>query len=91
MAAYLTGWMWAATDPILGWGSSITGSINDERFTLEKMPSATTEEIANKIVSQGSKGMWILRTAPYDTHKPSDDQVWIEPYQHYSNRPNVES
>jgi hypothetical protein len=90
VAAYLTGWMWAATRPISGWGGSIAGSTNDERFTLEKMPSATTEEIANKIVSQGSKGMWILRTAPNDTHNPSDDQVEIEPYQHYSNRPNVE-
>jgi len=90
MAANLTGWMWTATHPTAGYGGSITGSTNDEHFTLKKMRSATTEEIANKIVSQGSKGMWILRTAPNDTHTPSDDQVEVEPYQHYSNQPNVE-
>jgi hypothetical protein len=90
MAANLTGWMWAATRPISGYGGSILGSTNDERLMLEEMRSATTEEIANKIVSQGSKGMWILRMAPNDTHNPSDDQIEVEPYQHYSNRPNVE-
>jgi hypothetical protein len=90
MVANLTGWMWTATHPVSGYGGSILGSTNDERFTLEEMQSATTEEIANKIVSQGSKGMWILRTAPNDTHNPSDDRVEVEPYQHYSNRPNVE-
>jgi hypothetical protein len=90
MAAGLTGWMWMVTHLASGYGSSILGSTNDERFTLEVMPSATTEEIANKIVSQGSKGMWILRTAPNDTHKPSDYQLEVEPYQHYSNRPNAE-
>lgn len=90
MAANLTGWMWTATHPVSGYGGSILGSTNDERFTLKEMQSATTEEIANKIVSQGSKGMWILRTAPSNTHNPSDDRVEVEPYQHYSNRPNVE-
>jgi len=90
MAANLTGWMWMATHPGSGYGGSTLGSTNDERFTLGEMPSATTEEIANKIVSQGSKGMWILRTAPNDTHNTSDYQVDVEPYQHYSNRPNVE-
>jgi hypothetical protein len=90
MAADLTGWMWTATHLASGYGGSILGSTNDERFTLEEMQSATTEEIANKIVSQGSKGMWILRTAPSDTHDPSDYQVEVEHYQHYSNRPNVE-
>jgi hypothetical protein len=90
MVANLTGWMWTATHPVSGYGGSISGSTNDERFTLKEMQSTTTEEIANKIVSQGSKGMWILRTAPNDTHNPSDDRVEVEPYQHYSNRPNVE-
>ena len=90
MAAYLTGWMWMATHPGSGYGGSILGSTNDEHFALKEMQSATTEEIANKIVSQGSKGMWILRTAPNNTDSPSDYQVEVEPYQHYSNRPNVE-
>lgn len=90
MAANLTGWMWTATHPASGYGGSILGSTNGEHFTLKEMQSATTEEIANKIVSQGSKGMWILRTAPNDTHNPSDYQVEVEPYQHYSNQPNVE-
>jgi hypothetical protein len=90
LAADLTGWMWMTTHLAVGYGGSILGSTNDERFSLEEMRSATTKEIANKIVSQGSKGMWILRTAPNETHNPSDYQLEVEPYQHYSNRPNVE-
>jgi len=90
MAADLTGWMWVETHLAFGYGGSTLYSTNDERFTLEKIQSATTEEIANKIVSQGSKGMWILRTAPKESHDPSEYQLEVEPYQHYSNRPNVE-
>lgn len=41
------------------------------------------------IVSQGSKGMWILRVSPDTPKDASSDRVDIEPYQHYSNKPNV--
>jgi hypothetical protein len=58
---------------------------NEERFTFESAPAATTEEIADAIVSLGSKGMWVFKA---DASSPSGiltDQVVIEPYQHYSN------
>jgi hypothetical protein len=90
MGVFLTGWMWAVIRPGLGFMTSIAGSTNDEQFSGEAIPSATTEEIANKIVSLGSKGMWILRTSPDLTNDPSNDKVEIEPYQHYSNRANVD-
>ena len=82
----LTMWMRAAIDPQLGFGASIYHATNDERFTLEAIPWATTEEIANRIVSLGSKGMWILRADAYPPSGASTDQIVIEPYQHYSNR-----
>jgi hypothetical protein len=69
MAAQLNGWMRVAAHPGFGYGGSILGSTNDERFTLEEMRSATTEEIANKIVSQGS-----LCHAPRGSPLPQRDR-----------------
>jgi hypothetical protein len=90
IGANLTGWMWAEVDGAKGFGGSIGGSTNDERFTLKPIPSASTEEIANRIVSLGSKGMWILRADPFHASGGSNDEVEVEPYQHYSNRAYVE-
>jgi hypothetical protein len=77
-----------ASPEIQGFGGSILGSLNDERLTLKVTPSSTTEEIANMIVSLGSRGMWILRAEPDYSDHVSIDEVEMEPYQHYSNRPN---
>ncbi len=52
------------------------------------MPPSTTEEIANRIVSLGSKGMWILTMDGFDRTGEWTDGVEIEPYQHNSNLPN---
>lgn len=78
-----------ANPEIQGFGGSILGSTNDEQLTAQVPSSASTEEIANMIVSQGSKGMWILRVSPDPSADVSSDRVDIEPYQHYSNSPNV--
>ena len=78
-----------ANPEIQGFGGSIFHATNEERFTVQVPPSASTEEIANMIVSQGSKGMWILRVSPDLSADVSSDRVDIEPYQHYSNSPNV--
>jgi len=51
------------------------------------MPAATTEEIANRIVSLGSKGMWILTMDAFERDGERTDDVEIKPYQHYSNLP----
>jgi hypothetical protein len=59
----LTIWMRAVSDPDHGAGGSTLSSTSDETFTLGPIPSATTEEIANRIVTLGSKGMWIFRVA----------------------------
>lgn len=89
LGAGLNGWMWAEVDPVRGYGASIQGSMNDERFILEPIKDATTEEIANRIVSLGSKGMWIFRVAAFPPADASDDRIEIEPYQHYSNGPYI--
>lgn len=86
----LTMWMRVAIDHIAGFGGSIQGSLNDERFTVKPTQSPTTEEIANEIVSLGSKGIWIFRADPLPTSGASTDEVVIEPYQHYSNSANVD-
>jgi hypothetical protein len=86
----LTMWIRAAVDHETGFGGSILGSTNDERFTLGAIPVATTEELANRIVSQGSRGLWILRMDAFARDGEWTDDVEIEPYQHYSNLPNID-
>jgi hypothetical protein len=86
LGAGLTMWMRAAIDPQGGFGASIGGATNDERFSLKAIPWATTEEIANRIASLGSKGMWIFRADAYPPSGTSTDQIVIEPYQHHSNK-----
>jgi hypothetical protein len=83
----LTMWIRMEVDHETGFGGSILGSTNDERFTLGAMPAATTEEIANRIVSLGSKGMWILTMDAFERDGERTDDVEIKPYQHYSNLP----
>jgi hypothetical protein len=89
LGVLLTTWMRATIDPMAGFGGSILGSANDERFTLGETLSGTTEEIANRIVSLGSKGMWTFKVEPSPPSGGSTDEVDIEPYQHYSNWANI--
>lgn len=81
----LTMWMRAVIDPKWGFAMDTLSSTNEERFSVSIPPSATTEEIANRIVSLGSRGMWILRASATSPTGHSTDQIEIEPYQHYSN------
>ncbi len=81
----LTGWLRYAAHPGSGYGISCFTSSNEEQFKLNTAPVATTEEIANQIVSQGSKGMWIFKVSASLSAEPTEE-VDILPYQHYSNR-----
>lgn len=89
MGADLTMWMLAAEDKNRGSGWDILSSMNDERFTLPDMAGETTREIADRMVSLGSRGIWIFRAGPDHLSKESFGEVRMEPYRHYSNRPNV--
>lgn len=90
LGAALSMWMEASLDLGFGFGGSILGSTNDERFTLGDCSGEATERIANKIVSLGSKGMWIFKANAFAASDKLRDEVVIEPYQHYSNKPNIE-
>jgi hypothetical protein len=83
-------WMQAELDHVPGFGGSILYSPDDERFTLGDIRLATTAELANRIVSLGSKGMWTLTTDAFQRDGEWTDSVKIEPYQGYSNRPNTD-
>jgi hypothetical protein len=89
LGAQLTMWVWAELDHVPGFGGSVLYSPDDERFTLGDIRTATTEELANTIVSLGSKGMWTLTTDAFQRDREWTDSVKIEPYQHYSGRPNT--
>ena len=90
LGAALTMWIRMEVDHENGFGGSILGSTNDERFTLGAIPAATTEELANRIVSLGSKGMWVLTMDAFELEGERTDGVEIKPYQHYSNLPNTD-
>jgi len=90
LGAGLSMWMEASLDRSDGFGGSIMYSTNDERFTLGDCSGETTEQIADKIVSLGSKGMWIFKANAFAASDKLRDEVVIEPYQHYSNKPNIE-
>ena len=83
----LTMWMQAKLHPGDGYALGGLYSINEESFTFPVIASATTEEIANRIVQLGPKGMWVLRADPVRHKGRPSDVVEIESYQHYSNRP----
>ena len=83
----LTEWLRAAVNPRHGFAGSILGSTNDERITLRVAGNASTEQIANQIVSQGSKGMWVFRADADQPSGYSTDSIEIQPYQHYTNAP----
>ncbi len=87
VAAMLTMWMRAAIYPIAGFGGSILGSTNDEKIRVDSKHASNTEEIANQIVSQGSGGLWIFKADASAPSGPPNDEIQIEPYQHYTNEP----
>lgn len=83
----LTIWMESDIDHPTTFMASILGSTDDEKFTLGAIPPSTVAAIADRIVSLGSKGMWILTIDPFQRTSEWTDDVKIEPYQHYSNFP----
>jgi hypothetical protein len=88
LGVQLVMWIGAALHPESGYAGSILGSTNDEVFTIAPIASTTVEELADRIVSMGSKGMWILRLGSDDPSAPGDDAIEIDPYQHYPNCTN---
>ena len=58
LQANLANRMGNAVDPVGGYAGSILSSADDERLSLPVMHDASVEEIANRIVTLGSKGMW---------------------------------
>ena len=81
----LTMWLRAFVDPTVGTGAVIGGSDNDERINLRLGHQPSTEEIADEIVTQGSCGMWTLKTGTSPNPPVSTVDFSVEPYQHYTN------
>ena len=85
--ATLTASLRDVVDPSRGTGGSISGSTNDEHFTLQEISNATADEIADRIVRQGSRGMWVFRAGPSPSSDLSTIEMEIWPYQHFTNMP----
>ena len=90
LANSLTMWIEGEFDHPTVFMSSILGSTNDEQLTLRALPPSTAQQIADKIVSLGSRGMWILTMDAVQRTSGWTDGIKIEPYQHYSNLPTTD-
>jgi hypothetical protein len=86
----LTMWIEGEFDHPTSFVASILGSTNDETLTLGALPPSTAQQIADRIVSLGSKGLWILTIDPFQRTSGWTDEIKIEPYQHYSNLPTAD-
>jgi hypothetical protein len=56
----LESWIRAERHPTQGIAGSIPSSLDAEQFSLPLMRDASVEEIGNRIISSGSKGVWFL-------------------------------
>jgi hypothetical protein len=80
LGAQLTGWMWVEVGHAKGYGASIMGSLSAEQLKLGVMKFASTEEIANRIVSLGSKGIWLLKADKSNASSPMQESITTYSY-----------
>ena len=83
LGSTLWGWMGTVVDPATGYGGSILHSSDDEHLRLPVMHDASIEEIANRIVTLGSKGMWEAEIAAEGQLTRSNVGIEFTSYQHY--------
>lgn len=80
LGAQLTGWMWVEVEGAKGYGGSIMSSPSAEQLKLGVMKFASTEEIANRIVSLGSKGIWLFRPNNSKASSPMGESITTYSY-----------
>ena len=83
LGSNLWGWMGTIVDPDTGYGGSILHSLDDEKLHLPVMHDVSVEEIANRIVTLGSKGMWQANIAAEGKLTRSNVGIDFTSYQHY--------
>jgi hypothetical protein len=85
LSADLSGWLWSEVDHGGSWGTSIGDSAQAYKIDLPLLENMTTEEIADRVVTTGPGGMWILHATPGVPHGFEDDRIdfysWSEPIQ----------
>jgi hypothetical protein len=76
----LNGWMRMEIGHVQTYISSTGHAANSPRYDLDAMPSASTEEIANSIVTLGSKGIWVFRPITLTPASALDEEIRVFPY-----------
>lgn len=78
LASELTGWMWTEVGHVPAWDASIMmSSLDAEKVQLSTIKEESTEQIANRIVKLGSKGIWVLKPNTANPKGPADEQIDI--------------
>jgi hypothetical protein len=85
LGAQLTGWMRMEAEHVPGYMSNTLSSTNAERVSLKSAQNASTEEIANRIVSLGSKGVWTFRATTFPSPDSSAVGATIEVFSYEDN------
>jgi len=76
----LDGWMKMEVGHAPGYAASTHHAPNAQRFDFGAMKSASTEEIANRIVSLGPTGLWMLRPNTPNPGSALDMEIRVAPY-----------
>ena len=80
MGFQLTGWMKMEAEHVTTFGGAISHSTTSEKIDMETIRHGSTEEIANRIVQHGSKGMWLFIASKVGPDGKTDESVDIYSY-----------
>jgi hypothetical protein len=80
LTARLAEWLWSSQHPDQGYGGSILDRPGAPEITLQELKDVTPSQIANRIVTNGSRGMWISQIRPNAADEMTDYQIILELY-----------
>lgn len=73
LGVILSGWIYSQLHPGAGVAGDILSSPDAQQFPEFKVQDASVEQILNRIVSLGDKGMWLLQMRQGSDHKSDID------------------
>jgi hypothetical protein len=80
LTARLAEWLWSSQHPDQGYGGSILDTPGAPRIDLPDLNDVTPSQIANRIVTQGSGGMWISQIRPHAADEINEYDIILELY-----------
>lgn len=73
--------LWLIDRDVEGYGASIGHAANDVRLSLPALKNVTAPEVANRVITTGSGGIWLSDMVPDRTDEINGYDIDIEMYQ----------